>query len=262
MSKQSILTVKDMSMTFGGLKAVDDLSFTINEKEIIGLIGPNGAGKTTVFNCVTQFYKNYTGTINYVNHDGMAVDLRGYDVTKIAGLGIARTFQNIELVPDLSIIDNVLIGAFNQFETKVFAHIFRTKKMRKQEKALRKKAENILKRLNIDHLKDYYVAGQPYGILKKVELARALISDPRLIILDEPAAGLNDQETDELEQLIYQIRDEFNTTVLLIEHDMGLVMNICDRVIAINFGKFLAYDTPKNVQSNPDVQEAYLGKEE
>ncbi len=261
MSKHAILSVEDMSMTFGGLKAVDGLSFTINEKEIIGLIGPNGAGKTTVFNCVTQFYKNYTGTITYLNRDGAMVNLKEYDVTKIAALGIARTFQNIELIPDLSIIDNVLIGAFNQFETKVIAHIFRTPKMRRQEEELKKKAVNILKRLNIDHLKDFYVAGQPYGILKKVELARALISDPRLIILDEPAAGLNDQETDELEKLIYQIRDEFNTTVLLIEHDMGLVMNICDRVIAINFGKFLAYDTPKKVQNNSYVQEAYLGKE-
>ncbi len=262
MSKKPILTVHEVSMFFGGLKAVDDLSFTINEKEIIGLIGPNGAGKTTVFNCVTQFYKKYTGTITYVNRDNKVINLKDYDVTKIASLGIARTFQNIELIPDLSILDNVLIGAFNQFETKVIAHIFRTPKMRRQEKALTEKAENILKRLHIHHLKDMYVAGQPYGILKKVELARALISDPRLIILDEPAAGLNDKETDELEALVYQIRDEFNTTVLLIEHDMGLVMNLCDRVVAINFGKFLAYDTPQNIQKNPLVQEAYLGKDE
>ena len=262
MSKKPLLSLENVSMNFGGLKAVDNLSFTINEKEIIGLIGPNGAGKTTVFNCVTQFYKQYTGNISYVNRDDETVDLKNYKVTQIASLGIARTFQNIELIPDLSILDNVLIGAFNQYQTNVIAHIFRTPKMRQQEKEIKQKAENILERLNILHLKDFYVAGQPYGILKKVELARALITNPRLIILDEPAAGLNDRETDELEALVYQIRDDFDTTVLLIEHDMGLVMNICDRVVAINFGKFLAYDTPLNIQNNHQVQEAYLGKDE
>jgi len=183
-------------------------------------------------------------------------------VTDIAKLGLIRTFQNVELVRDLSIIDNLLIGAHHHFTTGIVQHMLHTKKAKSEEKELTEKANEILKFLGIYAIKDFYVAGQPYGILKKIEIARTLMSDPKLIILDEPAAGLNDQETDELEELIHQIREKYNTTILLIEHDMGFVMNICDRVCAINFGKFLAMDTPKNIQKNPAVQEAYLGKDE
>jgi branched-chain amino acid transport system ATP-binding protein len=261
-SKQTILDLKNISMYFGGLKAVDELSFDVKEGEIVGLIGPNGAGKTTVFNCVTQFYKEYGGTITFQGHDGKQVDLRDYKVTDIAKLGLIRTFQNVELVRDLSIIDNLLIGAHHHFTTGIVQHMLHTKKAKTEEKELTEKANEILKFLGIYAIKDFYVAGQPYGILKKIEIARTLMSDPKLIILDEPAAGLNDQETDELEELIHQIREKYNTTILLIEHDMGFVMNICDRVCAINFGKFLAMDTPKNIQKNPAVQEAYLGKDE
>ncbi len=254
-----LLEVKNLTMRFGGLTAVDDLSFTIEKNEIVGLIGPNGAGKTTVFNCVTQFYKNYEGTIHY--HGEKTQDLRDIHVTNVVKQGIARTFQNIELVPDLSIINNVLIGAHKDIKTNIITHIFRLPRMKIEEKALIERAESILKFLNIHHLKDLFVMGQPYGIMKKVEIARALMAEPKLIVLDEPAAGLNDQETDELEKLIYRVRDEFGATILLIEHDMGFVMNICDRVLAINFGKFLAHDTPKNIQAHPAVQEAYLGKD-
>ena len=256
-----ILELKDVTMTFGGLRAVDGLSFSMNAGEIVGLIGPNGAGKTTVFNCVTQFYKEYEGSILY-GGNGEVVDLRTLPVTGVVQHGIARTFQNLDLVPDLSIVDNVLVGAHTHFTTGVVAHLLRTPKARREESELREKAEGVLGFLGIDHLKDLYVAGQPYGILKKVEIARTLMTDPKLIILDEPAAGLNDQETDELDALIYEIRDKFNTSILLIEHDMGLVMKICDRVCAINFGKFLAMDTPAKIQRAPQVQEAYLGKDE
>lgn len=256
-----ILELKDVTMTFGGLRAVDGLSFSMNAGEIVGLIGPNGAGKTTVFNCVTQFYKEYEGSILY-GGNGEVVDLRTLPVTGVVQHGIARTFQNLDLVPDLSIVDNVLVGAHTHFTTGVVAHLLRTPKARREESELREKAEGVLGFLGIDHLKDLYVAGQPYGILKKVEIARTLMTDPKLIILDEPAAGLNDQETDELDALIYEIRDKFNTSILLIEHDMGLVMKICDRVCAINFGKFLAMDTPAKIQRDPQVQEAYLGKDE
>jgi branched-chain amino acid transport system ATP-binding protein len=260
-SRKPILSLENVSMTFGGLRAVDDLTFDVNEGEIVGLIGPNGAGKTTVFNCVTQFYKDYEGTIAYYKH-GERGDLRDHKVSQVIDEGIVRTFQNLELVPDLSILDNVLIGAHTQFRTGIFSHLFRTPKAREEERELSEKAETVLEFLGIHHLKDAYATGQPYGILKKIEIARTLMSDPRLIILDEPAAGLNDKETDELEQLIRQIREKFNTSILLIEHDMGLVMNLCDRVCAINFGKFLAMDTPQNIQKNPQVQEAYLGQEE
>jgi branched-chain amino acid transport system ATP-binding protein len=262
MTKKTILELKNVTMRFGGLTAVDELSLDVKEGEIVGLIGPNGAGKTTVFNCVTQFYKEYTGDIFFLDDAGNQIDLRDYKVTDIASLGLIRTFQNVELVKDLSILDNLLIGAHHHYQTGILQHMFHTPKAKKEEKALKEKAYEILKFLGIYELKDFYVAGQPYGILKKIEIARTLMSDPKLIILDEPAAGLNDSETDELETLIHQIREKYKTTILLIEHDMGFVMNICDRVCAISFGKYLAMDTPKNIQKNPIVQEAYLGKDE
>lgn len=260
-SPKTLLSLNDVTMYFTGLKAVDALSFDIFEGEIIGLIGPNGAGKTTVFNCITQFYKTYEGRIQFTLHDGQTVDLRETPVTKVIDRGIARTFQNVELVPDLSVLENVLIGAHTQFKTGIWHHILRFPAM-KEEQKLREKALKMLEFLNLLPIKDFYAGGQPYGVRKKIEIARALMSDPRLIILDEPAAGLNDAETDELEAIVHKIRDEFGATVLLIEHDMGFVMNICDRVCAINFGKFLAMDTPENIQKHPDVQEAYLGKED
>lgn len=256
-----ILQLDHLTMAFGGLRAVDDLSFSMNEGEIVGLIGPNGAGKTTVFNCVTQFYTDYEGSIRYAA-DGGVIDLRSLDVTQVVRHGITRTFQNLDLVPDLSILDNVLVGAHTHFATGIIAHLLRTPKARREETEMRELGEDVLSFLGIHHLKDLHVAGRPYGILKKVEIARTLMTRPRLIILDEPAAGLNDSETAELDALIYKIREKYNTSILLIEHDMGLVMNICDRVCAINFGRFLAMDTPANIQRNPDVQEAYLGKDE
>ncbi len=258
--KKPLLELQDVTMYFTGLKAVDALSFHVHEGEIVGLIGPNGAGKTTVFNCITQFYKNYEGGIFFHTADGERIDLRDVHVTNVIDKGISRTFQNVELVPDLTVIDNVLVGAHNQFKSGVLKHILRFPAA-KEEREIREKALKILDFLKLTPIKDLYAGGQPYGIRKKIEIARALMSDPRLIILDEPAAGLNDSETDELERIIHEIRDTLNTTVILIEHDMGFVMNICDRVCAINFGKFLAMDTPKNIQRHPDVQEAYLGKD-
>jgi len=256
-----VLKLDNVTMRFGGLTAVNQLSFSIKPKEIVGLIGPNGAGKTTVFNCVTQFYDTYEGTISFKN-DEEIVNLKDKKVTEVIDLGIARTFQNIELVPDLSILDNIMIGAHTMFKTGILQHVFRTPKAKAEESSIREKAVEALKFMHIDHLKDQFAGGQPYGVQKKIEIARTLISNPKLIILDEPAAGLNDNETDELEILIYKIRDNYGASILLIEHDMGFVMEICDRVCAINFGQFLAMDTPKNIQNHPDVQEAYLGKEE
>ncbi len=262
-TKKTLLKFDHVTMRFGGLKAVDDLAFDVKENEILGIIGPNGAGKTTVFNCLTQFYKDYEGTILYrkQNEDDF-IDLNTVLVTRIIDLGIVRTFQNIELVPDLSVIDNVLIGAHRQFETGVFAHIFRTGKYKKEEKNLRDKASDILKFMNLDAIKDSPAGGQPYGVLKRIEIARTLMSDPKLIILDEPAAGLNESETTELTRIIHDIQKKYQASILVIEHDMNFVMRICDRVCAINFGKFIAIDTPKNIQSHPEVQKAYLGEGE
>lgn len=262
MANQTLLKIEGVTMRFGGLIAVNNLSFDIKEKEIVGLIGPNGAGKTTVFNCITQFYNDYEGKILFKNNGKDYTDLRTKKVTEIIDQGIVRTFQNVELIKDLSVLDNVLIGAHNRFKTNVFSHIARTKKAKAEEQTLRDQALSVLEFMNIAHLKDLYVGGQPYGIQKKIEIARTLMSHPKLIILDEPAAGLNDRETDELETLIYKIKDTYDAAILLIEHDMGFVMNICERVCAINFGKFIAMDTPKNIQKHKEVQEAYLGKDD
>ena len=258
---ENVLSVKDLSMSFGGLKAVDSLSFHIKGKEILGLIGPNGAGKTTVFNCITQFYKNYEGIVilQGANKDK---DLREVPVHKIIDYGIARTFQNLELIPDTSVMDNVLIGAHKDVKSNIIHHILQFPSLKRNEKRLKEKAERILAFLGIDHLKDAYVHGQPYGIMKLIEIGRALMGDPSLLILDEPAAGLNEKETKHLEGIVKKINEEYETAILLIEHNMGFVMDLCNTVIAINFGRFLAQGTPKEVQSNKAVQEAYLGEAE
>jgi len=259
---KTVLSVQDLSISFGGIKAVDQLNFTINEGEIFGLIGPNGAGKTTVFNCITQFYKPNTGSIQFKSKQGDMVELTHLDPHEVIRLGLVRTFQNVELIRELSILDNVMVGAHIDFKASVLAQTLQTKKAKDEEKRLRKEAIEVLKFLGIDDRKEMIVAGQPYGILKKVELARTLMCAPKLIILDEPAAGLNDTETLALAAVIRTIRDRYQCGILLVEHDMRLVMDICDQICAINFGKRLAIGNPKEIQNNKDVQAAYLGQEE
>lgn len=257
--KNTVLKIENLSIAFGGLKAVDNLSFDIKENEVFGLIGPNGAGKTTVFNCITQFYKPNSGTIYFKGNDGNVHNLLEKEVHDIIRLGLVRTFQNVELIRELSILDNVLVGAHIDFKASILSQAFRLPKAVKEEKALREEATKILRTLGIEDRKDMLAGGQPYGVRKKVELARALMCRPKLIILDEPAAGLNDTETIQLAKMIRNIRDEFNCSVLLVEHDMRLVMDVCDRICAISFGKFLALGTTKEIQENKDVQAAYLG---
>lgn len=257
-----VLEVSNLSISFGGIKAVDDLSFKIKEGEIFGLIGPNGAGKTTVFNCITQFYKPNHGSIQFQSKQENKVELTTLQPHEVIGLGLVRTFQNVELIRELSILDNVLVGAHIDFKSSVLAQTFQTKKAKAEEKALREEAISVLRFLGIDDRKDWLVAGLPYGILKKVELARTLMCHPKLIILDEPAAGLNDTETLALAKVIKTIRDEKKCSILLVEHDMRLVMDICDQICAINFGKRLAVGNPKEIQKNKDVQAAYLGSTE
>jgi branched-chain amino acid transport system ATP-binding protein len=260
------LRVERLSISFGGLKAVDDLSFAVKKKEIFGLIGPNGAGKTTVFNCITQFYRPDEGNVffltrNRKNEAEEAVNLVGKPVHSIIGLGLVRTFQNVEVIQELSLLENVLIGAHVDFKATIFEQAFKLPRARREEKLFQKKGEETLAFLGIAGRKDLPAGGQPYGVLKKVELARTLMANPRLIILDEPAAGLNDTETQELASTIRQIRDTYDCTILLVEHDMRLVMGVCDRVCAISFGKFLACDVPEEIKRNKLVQEAYLGEE-
>lgn len=262
LNENEVLKIDHLSIHFGGLKAVDELSFSIRKNEIYGLIGPNGAGKTTVFNCITQFYKPNHGTIEFRLKEGGSTNLVDHKVHEIIRLGLVRTFQNVELIRELSVLDNVMIGAHIDFKASMLEQALKLPRARKEEKLLREEAEEILRRLDIYDRKDMLVWGQPYGILKKVELARTLMCRPSLIILDEPAAGLNDVETLQLAQLIRRIRDKFDCSVLLVEHDMRLVMDVCDRICAISFGKFLAEGTAKEIQANPLVQEAYLGSKE
>ncbi len=257
-----ILSVKGLKMYFGGLKAVDDLTFDVKKGEIFGLIGPNGAGKTTVFNCITRFYDATGGDMHFENKYGEVVDLRKYKVHDIILQGIGRTFQNIELVKEISVLENLLVASTRSYRSGFFTHALGLPLLKKEERLLRQKAMTILKFMGIESYAGWLAFGLPYGILKKVEIARALMADARLIIMDEPAAGLNDSETAELTETIRKIRDEFGVTILLVEHDMGLVMEVCDTVCAISFGQMLAIGTTDEIQSNKAVQEAYLGVEE
>ena len=257
-----VLKVENLSIAFGGLKAVDSLSFDIKEKEIFGLIGPNGAGKTTVFNCITQFYRPDNGVVLFRTNTGEVENLVGKKPHEIISKGLVRTFQNIELIRELSVIDNILIGSHIEFKASLLSQILKLPKARKEEERLRKKAEEVLKYMGLYNIKDQLVAGQPYGVLKKIELARTLMCNPKLIILDEPAAGLNEVETLELIDKVREIRDRYNCAILLVEHDMKFVTDLCDRICAISFGKLLAIGTPQEIQANEQVQAAYLGKEE
>ena len=257
-----LLEVKNLKMYFGGLKAVDDLSFNVKKGEIFGLIGPNGAGKTTVFNCITRFYDATGGDMYFENKHGEVVDLRSFKVHDIILQGIGRTFQNIELVKEVSVLENLLVASTRSYRTGLFGHIIASRTLKKEDQMLRAKAMRILKFMGLENYAQWYAMGLPYGILKKVEIARALMADAKLIIMDEPAAGLNDSETAELTNTIRKIRDEFGVTILLVEHDMGLVMNVCDTVCAISFGQMLGIGTTEEIQKNKAVQEAYLGASE
>jgi len=261
MNDNVILSLKDLTMKFGGLVAVDHLSFDVKAGEVFGLIGPNGAGKTTVFNCITQFYKATSGTIIYKDRNLDNVLLNDFKVHNVIKEGIVRTFQNVELIWELSILDNLLVGAHTLYHTNFFSHLVHTRRYKREEEILRARAIKILTDLDLILYKDWFPLGLPYGILKLVELARTLMTNPRLIILDEPAAGLNDVETEKLIHTIRKIQKDYNCTIFLVEHDMGLVMEICDTICAISFGKKLAIGTPKEIQSNKLVQEAYLGGE-
>jgi len=256
-----ILRLDGLMMQFGGLVAVSNLSFDVKQGEIFGLIGPNGAGKTTVFNCITQFYKPTDGHIYYRDKRLNTIHLNDYIVHDVIKQGIVRTFQNVELIWELSILDNLLVGAHSTYQTGFFHHLFHTRRFLREESVLKAKAIKVLTDLNLLQYKDFYPLGLPYGILKQVELARTLMSEPQLIILDEPAAGLNDLETDRLIETIRKIQYDYKVTIFLVEHDMGLVMELCDTICAISFGKKLAIGTPKEIQSNKVVQEAYLGGE-
>ena len=256
------LSVTDLKMYFGGVKAVDGLSFQVREGEIFGLIGPIGAGKTTVFNCITQFYKPTGGTLLFRGREGKVVDLTKERVHDVILHGIVRTFQNVEVVREMTVLENLLVAGSRQFTSGLASSALHLRLLKLEEQVVKARAEKVLDFMGLTMYRDYLAFGLPYGVLKKIEIARTLMCSPRLIILDEPAAGLNDTETAELSRLIRRIRDEYRCTILLVEHDMGLVMEVCDSICAISFGRLLAYGTPAEIQANRDVQQAYLGVDE
>lgn len=255
----SVLKVSNLSKSFGGIKAVTDVSMNIEKGEIIGLIGPNGAGKTTFFNLLTGIYIPTTGDIEYdLNSKVSAKDFKPYKMTHF---GIARTFQNIRLFQNMTVMENVLIGFHNGLKYSVGSSFFRLPSFYKSEEETYEKALKLLDKFNLLDKKDAFARNLSYGDQRRLEIARALAANPKLLLLDEPAAGMNPKETHQLTELIKWIREAFDLTIILIEHDMSLVMNICERLFVFDYGNLIASGVPKDIQKNERVIKAYLGEE-
>ncbi|QMS84728.1 ABC transporter ATP-binding protein [Candidatus Xianfuyuplasma coldseepsis] len=250
-----VLEVKDLSIHFGGLKAVDAFDITIHDNELVGLIGPNGAGKTTVFNMLTGVYIPTEGTIHLNSQL-----TNGKKPNEIVMLGSSRTFQNIRLFKNMTVLENIKVAYHNHMNYNIFDSIFKTKRYRSEEEKADQVSFDLLKVFELEGYADELAMNLPYGKQRKLEIARALATQPKILLLDEPAAGMNPQETDELMETIKLIKDRFEISVLLIEHDMKLVMGICERIVVIDYGKIIAKGTPTEIRKNPDVIKAYLGE--
>ncbi len=255
--KLPVLDVRNLGIDFGGLTAVDGFNMTIGPTEISGLIGPNGAGKTTIFNLLTSVYQPTRGSI-LVN----GIDTKGMTTAKVNRLGVARTFQNIRLFTDMSALDNVKVGMHNSIKCGFLSSLLRLPRYFKAEKQANRRAMELLEFMGLGDIADVKAGSLPYGVQRRLEIARALATNPSIILLDEPAAGMNPTETEELMHQIRRIRDTFQIAIFLIEHDMNLVMNVCEGIVVVNYGRIIAKGTPDQIKNNPAVIEAYLGKKE
>ena len=250
----SLFRVDNLSLRFGGIKAVEGVSFDVQKGEVFTIIGPNGAGKTSIFNLISRLYEPTSGRLYFEGND-----ITGIPAHKIAKLGIARTFQNIELFENASLLANLQVGRHCHSKTKLWQELLFLPNVKRAERAHRHKVEEVIEFLDLQAYRDKLIAGLPYGVRKVTEVARALCSEPKLILLDEPSSGLNVEEPDDMSFWIRDIKNDLGITVLMVEHDMGLVRRVSDRVLALNYGRVLALGTPDEVQNHPDVISAYLG---
>jgi branched-chain amino acid transport system ATP-binding protein len=260
-SRRPILEITDLTMDFGGIKALDHLDLQVRQGEIAALIGPNGAGKTTFFNCLTGIYRPTSGDLLVSPPGKKTRRLNGLKPNKVTEQGLARTFQNIRLFPNMTVLENVMIGRHCRTRARILGAIFRDPRTRREEKEIVDRSYAILQKIGLVEVVNEFAGNLPYGAQRRLEIARALATDPFILLLDEPAAGMNPRETGELDDLICRIRDEEGLTVLLIEHDMKLVMSLSERIFVMDYGKKIAQGTPDEIRNNPAVIKAYLGEE-
>jgi len=258
---EPILEIKQLTMDFGGLRAIDHIDLNIKQNEIVALIGPNGAGKTTFFNCVTGIYAPTSGEITIKPPGKPRKSIRGLKPNQVTEKGLARTFQNIRLFKNMTVLENIMIGRHCRSSAGILGAILRGASTQREEKKLIEDSYTILEKIGLAEFVNEYAKNLPYGAQRRLEIARAIATEPFLLLLDEPAAGMNVQETKDLDDLILKIRDEEKISVLLIEHDMKLVMSLSDKIFVVDYGKKIAQGSPEDIKNNPDVIKAYLGEE-